>query len=106
VPEVIDEGVTGFIVESIDEAVVALTQAVKLNRKAVRKRFEERFTASRMASNYVAAYEGLLQAPAITLPLDRVSDPRAWMPVVPTVPACATLPDGIARGPAIDPVQI
>jgi hypothetical protein len=68
---------------------VALKQAFGLNRKAVRKRFEERFTASQMASNYVAAYEGLLQAPAMTLPRDRASDPRVWKPLVPIVPAIA-----------------
>jgi len=69
VPEVIDEGVTGFVVESVDEAVTALTR-ISLNRKTVRKRFEERFTASRMAANYVATYKGLLEAPRIAAPRD------------------------------------
>jgi glycosyltransferase involved in cell wall biosynthesis len=66
VPEVIDEAVTGFIVESIDEAVLAVSQAFFLNRKAVRERFEARFTASRMARNYVGTYERLLAMPATT----------------------------------------
>jgi glycosyltransferase involved in cell wall biosynthesis len=104
VPEVIDDGVTGFIVESIDEAVVALKQAFGLNRKAVRKRFEERFTASQMASNYVAAYEGLLGLPAMT-PRHRLTGPHLLKTVAPADAASAMLPDGNAR-PAILPVQI
>lgn len=60
VPEVIDEGVTGFAVGSIDEAVRAVGSALRLDRAAIRVRFEERFTASRMATNYRAAYERVL----------------------------------------------
>lgn len=51
VPEVIDEGVTGFAVDSIDEAVRAVGMALRLDRASIRDRFEERFTASRMATN-------------------------------------------------------
>jgi len=69
VPEVIDEGVTGFIVESVDEAVTALRR-ISLGRKIVRKRFEERFTASRMATNYIATYKGLLEAHRLAAPRD------------------------------------
>lgn len=60
VPEVIDEGVTGYAVESIEEAVRAVGLALLLDRASIRLRFEERFTASRMATNYGAAYERLL----------------------------------------------
>jgi glycosyltransferase involved in cell wall biosynthesis len=60
VAEVIDDGVTGFAVESIDEAVPALGLALALDRNSIRIRFEERFTASRMAANYLAAYDQLL----------------------------------------------
>lgn len=68
VPEVVDEGMTGFIVDSIEEAEVAVRRAVELDRTAVRQRFEERFTASRMASSYVAEYEGLLEQSAMMVP--------------------------------------
>jgi Glycosyltransferase len=68
VPEVVDEGMTGFVVDSIEEAVVAVRRAVELDRTAVRQRFEERFTASRMASSYVAEYEGLLEQSAMMVP--------------------------------------
>lgn len=60
VPEVIDEGVTGFAVGSIDEAVRAAGSALRLDRTRIRARFEERFTASRMAANYQAAYDRVL----------------------------------------------
>jgi glycosyltransferase involved in cell wall biosynthesis len=68
VPEVVDDGVTGFIVHSVEEAVLAVHKADDLDRAAVRQRFEARFTASRMASNYVAEYAGLSKASAIPIP--------------------------------------
>ena len=49
VPEVIDEGVTGHVVDSEEEAVRKLGAVLALDRGRVRRRFEERFTASRMA---------------------------------------------------------
>ena len=56
VPEVIDHGVTGFVVDTIEEAVGAVPLAKALDRTAVRRRFEERFSAGRMAQDYVALY--------------------------------------------------
>ena len=61
VPEVVENGVTGIIVESIEEAVRAVELASAMSRKAVRRRFEERFTTARMARDYLAAYERLLR---------------------------------------------
>jgi glycosyltransferase involved in cell wall biosynthesis len=57
VPEIIDEGVTGFIVESEDEALHAIEQARTLDRHRVREVFEQRFTAKAMAEGYVTVYE-------------------------------------------------
>jgi glycosyltransferase involved in cell wall biosynthesis len=59
VPEVVDEGVTGFVVESIDEAVSAVQWVGELSRRFCRERFERRFTAARMARDYVAEYAEL-----------------------------------------------
>jgi glycosyltransferase involved in cell wall biosynthesis len=59
VPEVIDEGVTGFIVDSIDAAVAAVGRAGSLSRPRCRQQFEERFTVERMARDYVHLYEQL-----------------------------------------------
>ena len=60
VPEVIDDGVTGFIVESENEAVDAVARSASLDRRMVRARFDLRFSARAMARNYVALYEGLV----------------------------------------------
>jgi glycosyltransferase involved in cell wall biosynthesis len=61
VPEVIDEGVSGFIVESVEEAVAAIPKIASLSRLAIRQQFEKRFSADRMAEDYVALYEILQQ---------------------------------------------
>ena len=53
VPEVIDDGVTGMIVDTMDEAVRMLPRVLALDRRAVRRRFEERFSATRMAKDYL-----------------------------------------------------
>ena len=52
----IDEGVTGRIVDTMDEAVAAMPQLLAMDRRKVRRRFEERFTAERMARDYVDLY--------------------------------------------------
>jgi len=56
VPEVIDHGITGLIVENLDEAIGALPRVISLDRHKVRRRFEERFSASRMAKDYLNVY--------------------------------------------------
>src|SRR5262249_55509355 len=61
VPEIIDYGVTGFVVENADEAVAAVSNISRLERRACRQVFEERFTASRMARDYLRVYEKLLE---------------------------------------------
>ena len=69
VPEVIEDGVGGVIVESMNEAVAAVELVRAMDRHAVRRSFETRFTAARMAADYVAAYEELIASgkPAIHL---------------------------------------
>ncbi len=59
VAEVIDEGVTGMIVDNVDQARLITPQVAKLDRRKVRRRFDERFTARRMATDYVRIYRGL-----------------------------------------------
>jgi glycosyltransferase involved in cell wall biosynthesis len=61
VPEVIDDGVTGFVVDSEEEAIRAVGRVSELDRRQVRACFERRFTADRMASEYVGLYEGLMR---------------------------------------------
>ncbi|HEY4372825.1 MAG TPA: glycosyltransferase family 4 protein [Burkholderiales bacterium] len=60
VPEVVEDGLTGYIVEDEAGAVGAVERLGDLSRTAVRKRFEERFTATRMAREYVEVYRELI----------------------------------------------
>ena len=63
-PEIVDEGVTGFVVDSIEQAVAAVAEAASLDRGTVRAVFERRFSADRMARDYEAVYAGLVDAAA------------------------------------------
>jgi glycosyltransferase involved in cell wall biosynthesis len=59
VPEVIDDGVSGFIVMSEDEAMSAVERASSVNRSEIRRAFERRFISKVMARNYLALYWSL-----------------------------------------------
>jgi glycosyltransferase involved in cell wall biosynthesis len=61
VPEVIEDGVTGKVVSSEEEAIRALPAILAYDRRAVRQRFEDRFTSTRMAKDYVSTYRRLLK---------------------------------------------
>jgi glycosyltransferase involved in cell wall biosynthesis len=61
VPEVIDDNVTGFIVESVDDSLRALDKIAHFDRSRCRSVFEKRFSAARMAADYVKIYEGLMK---------------------------------------------
>ncbi|WER45219.1 glycosyltransferase family 4 protein [Cupriavidus sp. WKF15] len=63
VPEIVDDGVTGFVVDSIDEAVAAVGRIGDIDRRGVRRAFQARFSAERMANDYLALY-GRLHDPA------------------------------------------
>jgi len=62
VPEVMDDGVTGFVVDNVDEAVAAFGRLDAIDRAGVRAQFEKRFTSRRMAQDYVNLYERLILA--------------------------------------------
>ena len=62
VPEIVEDGLTGFIVEDETSAVGAVGQLSTLSRERVRARFDERFTARRMANEYLAIYRQLAEA--------------------------------------------
>ncbi|MEK1839922.1 glycogen debranching N-terminal domain-containing protein [Pseudomonas sp. NPDC086112] len=59
VPEVIDEGVSGYIVDGVAGAVAAVQRLAELDRRKVRARFEERFTVERMTNHYLELYRHL-----------------------------------------------
>lgn len=60
VPEIVDHGATGYIVDNCDEAVAALREISKLSRRRIRSSFETRFSASRMALDYASLYQRVL----------------------------------------------
>lgn len=62
-PEIIDNGVTGFVVDSVDDAVASMPALLDLDRRQVRAVFETRFSAARMARDYLAAYMRLTGIP-------------------------------------------
>jgi glycosyltransferase involved in cell wall biosynthesis len=64
VPEVVDDGLTGFIVEDVEGAIGAVDRLSQLSRDKIRKHFEKRFTARRMAQEYLAAYRSLTEGAA------------------------------------------
>jgi len=61
VPEVMEEGRTGFIVKGLEEAVEAVWRVPKLSRERCREIFAQRFTAARMAGDYLRVYERLIE---------------------------------------------
>jgi glycosyltransferase involved in cell wall biosynthesis len=62
VPEVVEHGLTGFIVRNHSEAVAAVGRLPQLSRRAIRQRFEERFSATAMAERYIELYRRLAVA--------------------------------------------
>jgi glycosyltransferase involved in cell wall biosynthesis len=72
VPEVIDDGLTGFIVEDENGAIGAVDRLGLLSRDKIRKQFEARFTARRMAQDYLSVYRTLADriAPRLRLVAD------------------------------------
>jgi glycosyltransferase involved in cell wall biosynthesis len=68
VPEVIEDGVNGFIVQSTDAAVQAIERLGELSRERIRASFEERFTVERMTRDYVDLYERLIAEKALDGP--------------------------------------
>ena len=61
IPEIIDEGITGFVCDSLEQMVEAVSQIPRLDRHRCRQVFEARFTVNRMTQNYVQLYERLLE---------------------------------------------
>lgn len=76
VPEVIEEGVTGFVVDTADEAVEAVKRLRALDRDAVRAAFERRFTADRMVDGYLRIYNELLATAMPAAAPHHLSQPR------------------------------
>ena len=59
VPEIVDDRLSGRIVATMDEAIRAAPEVIRLDRRAVRRRFEERFSSRRMANDYLEVYRSM-----------------------------------------------
>jgi glycosyltransferase involved in cell wall biosynthesis len=70
VPEIVEDGSTGFAVENADGAVAALRRVPGLNRSRCRKAFEDRFTAARMCVEYLSVYEQLQSGDTLSTEFD------------------------------------
>jgi glycosyltransferase involved in cell wall biosynthesis len=81
VPEIIDEGISGLIVETMQEAVAAVPKLLAMDRRGVRKRFDERFSSERMAREYVHLYRKMLQNSRPDRTEPDVSRPLGFDPV-------------------------
>lgn len=69
VPEVVTDGVSGFIVDDIESAVAAVARLDEIDRAGCRQNFEERFAVSRMARDYLSVYDRLIAGSTIALPV-------------------------------------
>jgi glycosyltransferase involved in cell wall biosynthesis len=76
VPEIIDDGITGFIVRTPEEAVSALGKIDQLDRKAIREQFEKRFSSMTMSRAYTDLYERIVSASG----METAIDGRGWQP--------------------------
>lgn len=75
VPEVMEDGITGFIVDDEEEAAESLARVARLDRRRIREVFERRFTAEVMAGSYVQVYRRLLSGTAQPILLSRALSP-------------------------------
>jgi glycosyltransferase involved in cell wall biosynthesis len=62
VSEVIEHGINGFIVNTMDEAIEAIKNIHKIDRKKVRENFEKRFTVKKMTDEYLNAYKEIISS--------------------------------------------
>jgi glycosyltransferase involved in cell wall biosynthesis len=75
VPEIVENGITGFVVDP-DKASTAIYRVASLDRRKVRERFEQRFTGRRMAEDYLRSYEQVLAMSPAGFTSSAVSEPR------------------------------
>ena len=87
VAEVLEDGASGFIVDTIEEAVRAVRSIAKLNRATVRAQFERHFTVERMTHDYLEIYHGAAASSTDRAQIDRVN--RAHLSLTMTTPARA-----------------
>jgi len=81
-PEIIEDGATGFLVSTMNEAVAAAAQAHRLDREAIRARFDLRFSATAMARRYLDVYADLLAQRPFAAPMRTIEEERSFAALV------------------------
>jgi glycosyltransferase involved in cell wall biosynthesis len=94
VPEIMRDGVNGFVINSIDEGVAAVLRLDELDRRTVRAEFDARFNARRMTKDYVAAFRLLLVKAARELPV--LAEPSLPPLLIPDIPNLSAMPISVA----------
>ena len=87
IPKVLEDGESGFIVDTLEEAVLAVRRIASLERTKVRSEFERRFTAERMAAHYLEIYDKLINAGAEPAEVGKVNGKLVPRPLVDTIVA-------------------
>jgi len=77
-PEIIEDGATGFLVSTMEEAVAAAARAHQLDREAIRARFDLRFSATAMARRYLDVYADLLARRPFAAPMRPIEEERSF----------------------------
>lgn len=77
-PEIIEDGATGFLVSTMEEAVAAAARAHRLDREAIRARFDLRFSATAMARRYLDVYADLLAQRPFAAPMRSIEEERSF----------------------------
>lgn len=77
-PEVIEHGATGFLVSTMEEAVTAAAHAHRLDREAIRARFDLRFSSTAMARRYLDVYADLLARRPFAAPMRTIEEERSF----------------------------
>jgi glycosyltransferase involved in cell wall biosynthesis len=77
-PEIVEERVTGCLVSTLEEAIHIMPELLRIDRRGVRRRFEEQFSAQRMAADYLRLYRTLNRSAEMRLGL-RHMPPRLYV---------------------------
>ena len=95
VPEVVEDGVSGFVVESVDQAAAAVARVSSLDRANVRAAFEHRFTIERAARDYLEIYHELISSRARRRDFEKqmvIASVKARVPKIPWSLVCRRSP--------------
>jgi glycosyltransferase involved in cell wall biosynthesis len=97
VPEIVEEGVSGFVVDTVEQATAAVRRIPNLDRAKVRNAFERRFTAERMTRGYLEIYRGLTTMHSKPVQARTADGRRNVPPPVQVVPAELSVAANAAR---------